>query len=154
MNEPKRTISEERQVVYYFGMALAGVGFLLFLSVFLTAAINFGNFTNFAGQAKSSMFRAIGGMFLMIVGGVISHVGAQGLAGSGVILDPQQAREDLEPYSRMTGGMIKDALDETGITIGGASTTPPPTVVKIRCRQCDALNDEEAKFCNQCGAAL
>ena len=27
-------------------------------------------------------------------------------------------------------------------------------VVKIRCRNCQALNDESSKFCNQCGAEL
>lgn len=29
-----------------------------------------------------------------------------------------------------------------------------PSVVKVRCRSCQSLNDEAAKFCNQCGAAL
>lgn len=32
-------------------------------------------------------------------------------AGSGVILDPEKAKEELEPFSRMAGGMVKDALD-------------------------------------------
>jgi len=27
-------------------------------------------------------------------------------------------------------------------------------VVKVRCRNCQSLNDEVAKFCNQCGAVL
>ena len=27
-------------------------------------------------------------------------------------------------------------------------------VVKVRCPKCRALNDETAKFCNNCGAAL
>jgi hypothetical protein len=27
-------------------------------------------------------------------------------------------------------------------------------LVKIRCPKCRALNDESAKFCNQCGAAI
>ena len=31
---------------------------------------------------------------------------------------------------------------------------PPPPVVKVRCRRCQALNDEAARFCNQCAASL
>ena len=42
----------------------------------------------------------------------------RGLAGSGVVLDPEKAREDVEPWSRMAGGVVKDALDESGIQVG------------------------------------
>ena len=35
-----------------------------------------------------------------------------------------------------------------------APAEPPEPVVKVRCRGCSALNDEHAKFCNQCGAAV
>ena len=31
---------------------------------------------------------------------------------------------------------------------------PQPDAVKVRCRNCRALNDEPDKFCGQCGAAL
>jgi hypothetical protein len=35
-------------------------------------------------------------------------------------------------------------------------TEPAPAggLVKVRCRGCQALNDERAKFCDQCGAAI
>lgn len=114
-----KQISDERKTMYYLGMALTGIGFLLFFSVFITGAMNFGNFNNFEGQVQSSMFRAVGGMALIIIGGIVSSIGARGLAGSGVILDPEKAREDLEPYSRMAGGMVKDVLDEADINLGG-----------------------------------
>jgi hypothetical protein len=42
-----------------------------------------------------------------------------GLAGSGLKLDPQGARRDVEPWARMTGGVVKDAMDEAGIKLGG-----------------------------------
>ena len=71
------------------------------------------------------------------------------------MLDPERAREDLEPWSHMGGGMVQDALSEVNVVKkledrldGGAPQ------VKVRCRACQALNDEAAKFCNQCGAAL
>src|SRR4051812_2125058 len=98
MAEPQRQIPPERQKLYYAGMALAGVGFLLFLSVFVTAIANFGNFDDFAGQARSEGFRAIGGMVLMMAGAALMNVGAKGLAGSGVVLDPQRGRKDVEPW--------------------------------------------------------
>jgi predicted RNA-binding Zn-ribbon protein involved in translation (DUF1610 family) len=45
---------------------------------------------------------------------------------------------------------MKDALDEVKLT------APPPAgeVVKIRCPKCRELNDEDARFCKHCGAAL
>lgn len=90
-------------------------------------------------------------MALMIVGGFIRGIGARGLAGSGVLLDPKQARDELEPYSRMTGGMIKDVLDEADIDLG---SNEPIQVIKIKCRDCGALNQETAKFCQECGKKL
>jgi hypothetical protein len=45
---------------------------------------------------------------MIVIGAVISNIGARGAAGSGILLDPEQARDDLEPFSRMHGGMLKD----------------------------------------------
>jgi hypothetical protein len=146
-------ISGERKAAYYLGTVLMGIGGLLFFSVFVTAAMNFGDFSNFDVNAKSSMFRAIGGMALLFVGGIIRSVGAQGLAGSGVVLDPNQARDELEPYSRMAGGMVKDALDEADVQLGGPKEAPGK-VVMIRCLGCGKLNEEDSKFCQECGKKI
>lgn len=116
----RRQISEERQAAYYLGGTLIVIGFLLFFSVFVSGAMNFGKFDNFEADARSSMFRAFGGMVLIIIGAVIQGIGRRGLAGSGVVLDPEKAREDMEPWSRMTGGMVKDAADEAGVNLGQA----------------------------------
>jgi cytosine/uracil/thiamine/allantoin permease len=64
-------ISEERKAAYYIGMGLMVLGIILFASVFVTGAMNFGDFSNFEADAKSSMARALIGMALMVVGGVI-----------------------------------------------------------------------------------
>ena len=66
--------------------------------------------------------RGFVGMALIVVGAIIMNVGARGAAGSGIILDPKQAKEDLEPFSRMAGGMVKDALDEADINLGGGKS--------------------------------
>ena len=107
-----RNISEGRKTAYYIGMVIMIIGFLSFGSVFVSAISNTGNFDNFQQRSKSMGTRAFGGIVLIAIGGVIMGIGAKGAAGSGLILDPKKAREDLEPYTRMAGGMVKDALDE------------------------------------------
>jgi hypothetical protein len=34
--------------------------------------------------------------------------------------------------------------------VAGGGTAP----VKVRCQKCETLNDERAKYCNQCGSAI
>ncbi len=145
-----RHISEDRKTAYYVGMGLQILGGLLFASMFVTFLMHFGDFTNFASRAKSDEIRLFGGMALLIVGGIIRGVGAKGLAGSGVLLDPERARDELEPYSRMAGGMVKDAIDEARIGLGG----DPTKVIMVKCRSCAGLNQESAKFCQECGTKL
>ncbi len=118
----RRTISSDRKASYYIGVVLMVVGFLTFGSVFVSAIANFGNFDDFTGQAKSAGARAIGGMAMIIIGGILMRIGARGLAGSGVVLDPEKARRDVEPWSRMTGGVVRDALDEAEIDLGNLGT--------------------------------
>jgi hypothetical protein len=120
--KPERQISPERKSLYYLGNTLAIIGLLSFLSVFLSAAINFGDFTDFHSQGQSMAFRAFGGFVLIFLGGAIARIGSAGVAGSGLKLDPEQARRDQEPWSRLTGGVVRDVLDEAGINLGGNST--------------------------------
>jgi len=149
---PQNTkIPPERRALYYGGMAVGAVGLVLFASTFVFFLANFGNFDNFAGRARLGGFLAFGGIFLVIVGGALMSVGARGLAGSGVLLDPTKARRDLEPWARMGGGMLGDALEESGLP---KKPGAPEVKVKVRCSGCRGLNPEAARFCNQCGAAL
>ncbi len=145
-----RTISEGRKAAFYLGLALMMAGGLLFISVFITGALHFGDFGNFEANARSSMLRGFGGMALLIVGAIVRGVGARGLAGSGMVLDPEQARRDLEPYSRMAGGMMKDALGEARLDLGGK----PERVVMVKCPACGRLNEEDSRFCQECGSKI
>lgn len=118
---PNKQISEERQAAYYIGAVIMGIGFLLFLSTFFSAFSSMGQNSmpsNPGGDMASMGFRALGGMILIIIGGVVRSIGVAGVAGSGVVLDPEKAREDLEPWARMAGGMVKDAVDESGLDLG------------------------------------
>ena len=143
----KKEISDERKIAYYAGMALTVVGLLLFFSTFLIFINPDKFFEN--PSLGSFMTRPIIGFVLIGLGGFLSKVGVRGTAGSGLILDPDKAREDLSPWTTMAGGMVKDALQETNIGTGRTKE-----IVKIRCQKCSELNDEDAKFCKNCGQTI
>lgn len=94
----------------------------------------------------------IGGIAMIVAGVFVRRAGKMGLAGSGVILDPAKARQEVEPFSRMTGGAIKDALEEADIKIGSGGNSE--RVVVIKCTTCGTLNDQDAKFCKSCGQKI
>jgi hypothetical protein len=172
MNAPRKKITPERKAMYYGGMALIAIGILLFVSTFFTGPDIGGrndpqpgepNFweraqerhEEFGRGMKTTIIRALLGMGLMVVGSILMNVGARGAAGSGLVLDPEKARQDLEPWSRMGGGVVQDALSEVKVVkkLEEGMGNPQPQV-KVRCQKCQGLNDEAAKFCNQCGAAI
>jgi zinc-ribbon domain len=142
-------ISEFRKNTYYFGIGLMIFGFIMFLSNFVIMPL-----TDVMDNERNGIILflvlALGGMILAIVGSIVKSIGARGLAGSGVLLDPERAREDLKPYSEMVGGMAKDAMGQ-GVVFGNPKIVER---VKVRCPKCRALNDEDARFCDQCGSKL
>jgi hypothetical protein len=147
----KRQVSGERKAIYYVGMGLTLVGFLLFASFFVTILSFFGSFgPDIPSKMGGAAARAFIGFALIVVGGFISRIGLLGAAGSGVILDPERARQDVEPLARMAGGVIGDALDEAHVNLGQAQKER----VVVKCRACGMHNDEDAKFCKECGQVL
>lgn len=152
----KPQISPERKAVYYGGMGIMVLGGLLFLSNFVIVPSTFFSGPFFADPLTSMqgmMLRGVGGIVLLSIGSFMMRVGARGAAGAGLVLDPEKAREDLSPWARTAGGLVKDALGE--VRPSAASDSPAPqTVVKVRCPKCRALNDEDARFCDQCGSPL
>ena len=172
MNAPRKKITPERKAMYYGGMALIAIGILLFVSTFFTGPDIGGrndpqpgepNFweraqerhEEFGRGMKTTIIRALLGMGLMVVGGILMNIGARGAAGSGLVLDPEKARQDLEPWSRMGGGVVQDALSEVDVVKRiEEGMGNPQRQVKVRCQKCQGLNDGAAKFCNQCGAAI
>ncbi|MDF2821379.1 MAG: hypothetical protein K0R15_1820 [Clostridiales bacterium] len=91
---------------------------------------------------------------MIIAGFIIMNIGARGAAGSGLLLDPEKAREDLKPFNEAKGGMINDVI--SNIDIVGNLTKPQENkeVIKIRCKSCKSLNEEDAKFCKGCGKEI
>ena len=162
-----KQVSAGRKAAFYFGFALMILGVILFVSTFVT--MFFGVLDDVGDSTpsmilrdpqgfkamllsglKSALVRGFSGAALMIIGGIVRRIGALGFAGSGVVLAPQRAREDLEPYSRMAGGMVKDGLDEANL-IPGAKTEK---LVMIKCPTCGKLNEEDSKFCQECGEKI
>jgi hypothetical protein len=90
-----------------------------------------------AGSFTSS---ALVEMALIVSGELIRKIGERRATGSGLILDPEQARRDLEPFSRQGGGMLRDALDEAEIDSSRGLGAEPQ--VMVRCLGCQALNEE------------
>lgn len=142
-------ISSGRKTTYYIGIGLIVVGVILFFSVFFSAIGSFND------PWKTPPFQnAVIGMLMMIGGGVLATIGARGPAGSGVVLDPEKAREDLKPFNEAAGEMINDTLEKVKVLDKFTNHSEAREVVKIRCRNCGTLNDEDAKFCKGCGLGL
>ncbi len=145
-------IPKERKAVYYVGMVMMILGFLLFMSVFFSVA------RMFSGHSMSftvmSFLNPIWGILLMIFGSLIMNIGARGAAGSGMILDPEKAREDLRPFNEAKGEMINDVISNIDVVDQLTGGQQAKEIIKIRCRNCSALNEEDAKFCKSCGQQL
>ena len=53
-------------------------------------------------------------------------------------------------------GWAKDFLDEADIDLGrvGTDETGAGQVVMLRCTSCQKLNEEDSKFCQECGKPI
>ena len=143
-----RNITQKQKTGYYLGMILTGIGIIMFTAPFIDVLFN-GLEPNERGLPESFKV-ALVGFVLLASGNVLRSISARGLAGSGLLLAPKQARKDLEPYSRMAGGMVKDALEETG----GLGSGKTQEKVMIRCQVCKKLNEEDSRFCQECGEPI
>jgi len=158
--DARRDISDTRKFLYYGGYALTGIGVLGFLLNMIFSAGIPDDFDDIEGKMQRMMATALCMIVLLGIGVGMTRVGQRGLAGAGVILDPQRARSDLEPWSRMGGGALSDALDEAKLgeqitkAIAAASGPDRTVVVKVRCPACGELDDEDAKFCSACSEPM
>jgi hypothetical protein len=144
-------ISNERKATYYTGIGMIVIGFILFISVFFYAA---GSMNDPFRSSPPPFANAVIGMVLMIAGGIVTSIGARGAAGSGLVLDPEKAREDLKPFNEAKGEMINDVISNIDVVDKIIQPHEEKQVVKIRCRNCGGLNDEDAKFCKGCGREI
>ena len=146
----RKQISPERKGLYYLGMALTVIGILTFVSaMFVTSGspIRVGTATiaHWDGgfdRGNAMRNRALTGMGLLVLGQFLMSLGKRGVAGAGLILDPEKARRDVEPWARMGGGMIKDALDEAGVDLGKRPVTVTGISLDEQLRRLHKLHEE------------
>ena len=148
-------ISKQRKITYYIGIGMVVLGFILFLSVFFIAF----NISNEPFSDKlPPMQNSVIGIVLIISGSFVMKIGARGAAGAGLVLDPEKEREDMKPFNEAKGGMINDVISNIDVindlTSSLSKSTTEKEIIKIRCISCDALNDEDAKFCKSCGKEI
>ena len=140
-------ISTRRKVLYYGGglLLITGFGSAMF-------HVGWGMLGGFKNPEFNERMPAVilTSMAIAMVGGFLNEIGKRGLAGSGLILNPDRARKDLKPYSKMAGGMLEDALENRDLS----QSVSPGETIKIRCRPCGWLNDEEFDFCHECGKPI
>ncbi|MGI6189357.1 MAG: zinc ribbon domain-containing protein [Clostridiales bacterium] len=148
-------ITKGRKAAYYTGMALIALGFILFISTFISVASHINDPLSFIdGRGTPPFANSVIGIILIIIGSVVMSIGARGPAGSGLLLDPKKAREDLKPFSEAKGEMINDVISNIDAVDRIVKSSEAKEVIKIKCRNCGALNDEDAKFCKNCGREL
>ena len=152
-----KQISPERKKLYNAGLVMMVIGACLFALPFLAIPIIIivgiassgpGGFVIIVPIAFGAAFIGFG---LIAGGGAMRSVAARGTAGSGLLLDPEKARDDLEPWARMGGGIVKDVLEEADIDLGAGKSEK---VIMIKCRECGKLNEEDSKFCQECGKTI
>ena len=129
MNEPTPSPSP-RSTAFYISSGVSAVGFLLFISVFFSFALNFGNFDHFDENGRSMMLCAVTGMTMMIAGGLISGFGT----------------------ARRFGPLIQNHLEDAARQLSTPTDPSPPR--PIHCPYCNTDNDPSLMACQNCGAAL
>ncbi len=116
---------------------------------------------NFA-QASDAWFQAstahgLGAMAIFVVGMVLFAVGGYalrfGLVRPVASFLASEASPAIETASAAVGRGLAEARGATP-TWPTAAPAQTETVVKVKCRQCGHLNEESAKFCDDCGQPL
>ncbi|BCM91319.1 hypothetical protein IAD21_03189 [Abditibacteriota bacterium] len=173
------TVSEQHESFYYLGLAICAAGALLLFSVLVSGcqdlggqspkpppSITWGNtrepptfHKTPAASSDISIAGLLTGIALIIAGAAMVNAGRAGIRGSVIILDPQGGREDMKPWDGARGEMREDILRSSEVVTGMVKRAKQKlpegeTQIKIRCQNCRALNDEDARFCKSCGIPL
>lgn len=117
--------------------------------------------TFFSGDAFAYTWCPFVGMPLIFIGGVMSMFGYAGAVARYQAAEIAPVGKDAFNYmARGTADGVKTMASALGAGLAegmggagaGGGARQPATVV--RCHKCNADNDADARFCNQCGAAL
>jgi hypothetical protein len=133
------SISPGRRTAFRAGTVIIGIGLALFSSFFIAVAMGISGHRTVESHMGAVIAATFVGFAMIVVGGILRGVGKAGLAGSGLTLDPDRARRDLEPWSRTAGGVLSDTLDEAGIDLKRDKGTSPDLLFDDQLRRLDAL---------------
>ena len=167
-NKPRKGLMVIGLIILVIGLALAAIGASAMFSVPNEPA---GSEDEFNDQTQSTMtgFGMVGaGFFLMFLGGVLLMIGF----GAGRSRYYGGARSSVN----WSGGMGKPANEfpQEGDNVGTSrppqvedeaeeidedddgekEKSPKKEVVKVKCRECGHLEEEDAEFCSKCGKRI
>jgi hypothetical protein len=131
-------LSPERRRLVFFAAILSGLGSIVMISALVDAVGNLGGIGEVASRLRTPALIGFFGFSLSIAG----------LAAAAMGLELSEGLRDLgRRLLKFEGGASR-----TDCFI--AATSADGALVQIRCRFCLALNDEQAKCCDQCGTPM
>jgi hypothetical protein len=147
--------AEFRLMLRLAGPSIAAVG-LVFLAIGL---INF--FWSFGHEPPRLFWCAFVGGPIFMVGLIITKFAFMGAVSRYMANEVSPVGKDVANYmAHDTKESVRDLASavaegfRSGDPNADESVETPGASVKVRCRKCRALNDEAAKFCNQCGGEI
>ena len=143
------TQKKGRNSLKIIGSILIIIGIPLAIIGFSSIIILQANFFSLSLEESSALSaQAFGclvpGMFLTVIGLGVLRVGYVGKMSKYI------ADETGPAISSVTKSITSGIKEGGGIDITGHSDT----VIRIKCRNCGTLNDEEATYCDNCGSQL
>lgn len=155
-----------RSKLKIIGIVFLVIGIPLVITGAILLGYQFMNFFSLSIEEASQLgFMSIaflgGGLFLVFIGIfalIMAHrrqitrymVEETGMALGGV------SDQSLDGYGKViskgTEAMASGIQQAGGLKIN--VETDEKTIIKIKCRECGTLNDEDAKFCDECGTSF
>jgi RNA polymerase subunit RPABC4/transcription elongation factor Spt4 len=133
------------------GPIILGLGALLIVISMIEFFSLFGSM-----QTPRFLWMPFLGIPMLFVGGVLSQFGYAGKVARYMAQEIAPVGKDTFNYMadgtqdgiQTVAAAVGKGLAEGGVALGGKGAT------KVRCHKCNALAEEGAKFCPQCGSAL
>jgi len=63
----------------------------------------------------------------------------------------ERIRQNYKRYKAVKEGAVEIKAADSLVAETQAGMEKPKEIIKIRCKNCKTLNDEDAKFCKKCG---
>lgn len=133
-------------LVFSLGLILMGVGIASFFQSFNAPPFS---------RGPDKFWMAFIGMPIMGVGGMICNFAYMGAVSRYVANETAPVGTDTFNYvAKGTKDSVRDVAEAIGDGLSQAGGSAESERVVVRCHKCNATNDEESKFCNQCGVVL